>query len=183
MSKTRRVFTIIGAVFVILGSLVLMQVPEIAFELIAIGIAFMLTIYGIKYLIYYITHAQHMVGGKWLMLVGLVLLDLGALFDLCAFASMLIDQARAIMIIYVAGAHFIAAVLNIIRTVGNKKDSNPSWKIDLAQGIGNFAQVVLCLVFINHISIPVYIYCIGCIYTAILMIVSACNKTAIVYVQ
>ena len=177
MSKTRRVFTIIGAVFVILGSLVLMQVPEIAFELIAIGIACMLTLYGIKYLIYYITHAQHMVGGKWFLLIGLILFDLGA------FASMLIDQARAIMIIYVAGAHFIAAVLNVIRTVGNKKDSNPSWKIDLAQGIGNFAQVVLCLVFINHISIPVYIYCIGCIYTAILMIVSACKKTAIVYVQ
>ena len=177
MSKTRRVFTIIGAVFAIFGSLVLMLVPDIAFELIAIGIAFMLTIYGIKYLIYYITQAQHMVGGKWFLLIGLILFDLGS------FASMLIDQARAILIIYVAGAHLIAAVLNIIRTVGNKKDSNPSWKIDLAQGIGNFTQVVLCLVFINHISIPVYIYCIGCIYTSILMIVSACRKTAIVYVQ
>lgn len=177
MSKTRRVFTIIGAVFVIQGALILMLVPDMAFELIAIGISVALTFSGIKYLVYYITHAQHMVGGKWFLLIGLILFDLGT------FASLLIDQARAILIIYVAGAHLIGAILNVIRTVGNKKDSNPSWKIDLAQGIGNFAQVVLCLVFINHISIPVYIYCIGSIYTAILMIVSACRKTAIVYVQ
>lgn len=177
MSKTRRVFTVILAIFVIQASIILMMVPEMAFEVIAFGIAVMLLFYGVKYLIYYLTHAQHMVGGKWFLIIGIILFDLGA------FASSLLDQAQAILIIYVAGAHFVGAVLNIIRTVGNKKDNNPSWKIDLAQGIGNFAQVVLCLVFINHISIPVYIYCIGCIYTAVLMIITACKKTAIVYVQ
>ena len=62
-------------------------------------------------------------------------------------------------------------------------ECNPGWKIDLAQFIGNIAQVVLCLVFIKHVEIPVFIYAIGVIYTAILKIVSAFKRTAIVYVQ
>ena len=49
MSKTRRVFSIIGALFVIQGALILMLVPDMAFELIAIGIAVALTFSGIKY--------------------------------------------------------------------------------------------------------------------------------------
>jgi Na+/phosphate symporter len=87
------------------------------------------------------------------------------------------------MIVYVVAIHLVAAVVHIIRTVGNKKDGNPGWKIDFAQFFGNLAQVVLCLVFIGHVEIPVYIYCIGEIYGSILKIISSCKKTAIVYVQ
>ena len=69
MTKTKRVFTIIGAFFAIQGALILMRAPEYALEIIAIGVGFTLVIYGIKYLIYYLTHAQHMVGGKWFLLI------------------------------------------------------------------------------------------------------------------
>jgi hypothetical protein len=96
---------------------------------------------------------------------------------------MLVDEPQAIMIVYVVAIHLVAAVVNIIRTVGNKKDGNPGWKIDFAQFFGNLAQVILCHVFIGHVEIPVYIYCIGEIYGSILKIISSCKKTAIVYVQ
>ena len=111
------------------------------------------------------------------MLVGLVLLDLGAL------AMILIEQAPSIMIFYVAGVHLVSAVINIARAVSNKGDGNPGWKIDLAQGIGNIILVALCLIFINHVEIPVFIYCTGVIYSAILKIIASCKRTAIVYVQ
>ena len=177
MSKARRVWTIIGAVTAIQGAVFLMFMPIIAFEAIAMGVGMMLTFYGIKYLLYYLTHAQHMVGGKWFLLIGLILFDMGI------FATALYNQAQAIAIIYVVGAHLVGAVLNYIRAFGNKKDNNPGWKIDLAQGIGNTVQIVLCLVFINSVIIPVYCYCVYAIYTGILMIISACKKTAIVYIQ
>lgn len=177
MTRTRRVFNILGAMLAIHGALLLMIIPESAFELIAIGVGLMLAYKGLRYIIYYLTHANHMVGGKRILLVGLILFDVGA------FATALFDQAQAIMIIYVVGCHVIAAGLNLIRAVGNKKDGNPGWKIDLAQGIGNISQVVLCLIFINHVEIPVYIYCIGVIYTSVLTIISSFKRTAIVYVQ
>ena len=177
MSKTKRVWTIIGAVFAIQTALFLMIIPEIAFLLIAAFVGLWLTFYGLKYLIYYMTHAQHMVGGKWFLLLGLLMFDMGM------FATLLIDQAQMIMIIYVVAAHFVAAVLNFARAYSNKGDGNPGWKIDLAQGIGNISQVVLCLVFINYVEVPVFIYCSGVIYSSILNIITACKKTAIVYVQ
>lgn len=177
MTRTKRVLNILGAMLAIHGALLLMIIPESAFELIAIGVGLMLAYKGLRYIIYYLTHANHMVGGKRILLVGLILFDVGA------FATALFDQAQAIMIIYVVGCHVITAGLNLIRAVGNKKDGNPGWKIDLAQGIGNISQVVLCLIFINHVEIPVYIYCIGVIYTSVLTIISSFKRTAIVYVQ
>ena len=64
MSKTRRVWNIILAVLNIQGALILMLVPDIAFLLIAIFVGFMLMGRGLKYLFYYMTQANHMVGGK-----------------------------------------------------------------------------------------------------------------------
>lgn len=177
MSKTRRVWNIIAAVFMIQSALILMLIPMIAFEIIAMFVGLMLTCYGLKYLIYYITHAQHMVGGKRLLLVGLVLLDTGV------FATLLTEQAQAILIIYVVAAHLVASILNFARAFSNKGDGNPGWKIDLAQGIGNVAQVALCLIFINWVEVPVFIYCGGVIYSAVLKIIQSCKRTAIVYVQ
>ena len=177
MSKPRRVWNIIVANFMIQSAVLLMFVPDIAFEIIASCVGLVLTFYGIKYLFYYLTHAQHMVGGKWLLLAGLLLFDFGI------FASILIDQTRSIVIIYVISGHLVAAVLGIVRAVSNKGDGNSGWKIDLAQGIGNIILVVLCLVFIKHVEIPVFIYSASIIYSAILKIIQSCKRTAIVYVQ
>ena len=115
MSRTRRILNIIGAIFKIQAALFLMFIPEIGFRLIAMFVGFMLTYKGLRYLIYYLTHAQHMVGGKRILLIGLILFDMGV------FSAILYDQAQAIMIIYVVAGHLIAAVLNIVRTVGNKR--------------------------------------------------------------
>ena len=177
MSKMRRMWNILAAIFMIQSALFLMFVPDIAFELIAVFVGIMLTYYGLKYLIYYLTHAQHMVGGKRMLLVGLIMFDLGV------SATVLYDQARFIMIIYVVGANLVYAVLGIARAIGNKKDGNSGWKIDFAQGIGNIILASLCLIFINHVEIPVFIYSAGVIYSAVLKIIASCRRTAIVYVQ
>lgn len=158
-------------------ALLLMLFPSGAFVTIAMFVSIILTFRGIKFLIYYITHAQHMVGGKWLLLVGLIMLDLGML------AMALFDKAPSIMIVYVVSVHMVAGVLGIIRAVSNKNDGNTGWKIDMAQGIGNLVLVILCLVFIKHVEIPVFIYAAGVIYSAILRIIQSCKRTAIVYVQ
>ena len=121
MSKTRRLWNIIVAILMIQAALLLMLVPDASFILIVVFLSLVLTFKGLKFLIYYLTHAQHMVGGKWLMLVGLILLDMGGL------AMVLIEQAPSIMIVYVAGVHLVYAVLGIARAVTNKGDGNTGW--------------------------------------------------------
>lgn len=177
MSKAKRVWNIIVAILMIQAALFLMFIPDVAFLIIAVFVGMMLTIKGIRFLFYYATHACHMIGGKKILLVGLLMFDIGI------FSTSLLDQAQMIMIFYVVAIHLVAAVLNLARAVSNKGDGNPGWKIDLAQGIGNIAQVVLCLIFAGFVAIPVFIYCAGVIYSAVLKIISSCKKTAIVYVQ
>ena len=159
------------------AAIVLMTVPTAGFLLIAFFVGMLLAFRGIRFLIYYVTQAQHMTGGKWLMLLGLIMFDLGI------FSLTLLDKASAILIIYVVAIHLIYGVLGIVRAVSNKKDGNSGWKIDFAQGIGNLILVALCLIFIKHVEIPVYIYGAGVIYSAVLKIITSFKKTAIVYVQ
>jgi len=177
MSKTRRIWNILVAIMMIQAAAALMMVPSAGFILIAFFVGMLLAFRGIKFLIYYVTHAQHMTGGKWILLVGLIMFDLGI------FAMELLDKASAILIIYVVAIHLIYGVLGIVRAVSNKKDGNSGWKIDFAQGIGNLILVALCLIFIKHVEIPVYIYGAGVIYSAVLKIITSLKKTAIVYVQ
>ena len=143
MGKARRIFTVLASLLAIEGAISLVFMPDIALKVLAIGISITLIYYGARYLLYYITHAQHMVGGKWFLLIGLVLFDMGI------FAMTLIDQAKILTLIYIIGSHAVVAVLGMIRAVGNKKDNNPGWKIDLAQGIGAIIQITICIVFIR----------------------------------
>ena len=177
MSKVRRVLTIIVSLFGILGAVILMLIPDYSYEVLALGISLTLVYYGVRYIIYYLTNAQHMVGGKWFLLIGIIMFDMGV------FVTAIYDRAQRITLIYIISAQLIAAVLGLIRTIGDKKDNNPSWKLHLAQTIASFIQVILCVVFINSDMVPLYLYCIYAIYTAILLIISAFKKTAIVYVQ
>lgn len=177
MTKVRRIFKIIGAVLLIHIALFLMLIPQIALQLIAVMFSVILIFYGLKFILFYITHASHMVNGKWFILLGLLLFDIGV------FASLMQNQSKLITIVYIAGAHLVGAILRLIRAVGNKKDNNPGWIIDCMQSIGNFIQVAVCIIFSQYVEVPVFIYCSGLIYSAILQIIQACKRTAIVYVQ
>ena len=177
MSKARRIMTVLFALVAIFGALSLIFMPDIAFAALAFGIGITLVYYGVRYILYYLTHAQHMVGGKWFLLIGLIMFDMGV------FAVAVYDKAQMITLIYIISANLIAAVLGLIRTIGDKKDNNPAWKIHLAQCIAGFTQVILCVIFIRSTTIPICLYCIYTIYTCVLVIISAFKKTAIVYVQ
>ena len=177
MTKVRRIFKIIGAVLLIHIALFLMLIPQIALQLIAVMFSVILIFYGLKFILFYLSHASHMVYGKWFILLGLLLFDIGV------FASLMQNQSKLITIVYIAGAHLVGAILRLIRAVGNKKDNNPGWIIDCMQSIGNFIQVAVCIIFSQYVEVPVFIYCSGLIYSAILQIIQACKRTAIVYVQ
>lgn len=49
------------ALFGILGAVILMLIPDNAYEVLALGISITLVYYGVKYIIFYLTNAQHMV--------------------------------------------------------------------------------------------------------------------------
>ncbi len=177
MGKIKRVWNVISGIVVILFAMFAILIPEIAFIFIGFIAAALLLIRGVRYIIYYLTMAQHMVGGKIIMFYGVFLFDLGF------FAMTIFSEAKAVILIYLTAGHAISGGIDMIRSIRNRKDGYSSWRTDMIQGIGNILIAVICVIFVNSIDILVYVYSLGLIYLAIIRIVRAFRRSAIVYIQ
>ena len=118
-----------------------------------------------------------MVGGKSMLFYGIIMLDLGI------FAVSISERSRALIIIYLIVGHMFSGALDVVRAVRNKKEGYSSWRMDLMQGIVNLLLAAVCIIFSRSIGILVFIYFSGVIYSALLRIISAFRKTAVVYIQ
>ena len=177
MGKIKRIWNIISGILVIIFAIALMAIPDVAFKIIAFILAFLLFVRGFGYLVYYLRMAQHMVGGKYILFYGVFMLDFGV------FTVSISDEAKAIIIVYLIAGHLIGGAIDIVRSVRNRKDGYPVWKLDLAQGIVNLLIAIICLIFMKNMEVLAYIYCGGLIYLSIIRIISSFRKTAIVYIQ
>jgi len=177
MGKLKRVWNVISGIVVILFAVLAMLIPAEAFILIALIAATLLLIRGCRYIIYYLTMAQHMVGGKIILFYGIFMFDLGV------FAMTIYSEAKAVILIYLTAGHAISGVIDIVRSIRNRKDGYSSWRTDMIQGIGNILIALICVIFVGSIDILVYVYCLGLIYLAVIRIIRAFRKSAIVYIQ
>jgi len=177
MSKFKRIWYVISGIFIIIFSVLMIIFPDVAFWVIPTFIALWLFFKGLKQLIYYLTMANHMVGGKSMLFYGIIMLDLGI------FAVSISERSRALIIIYLIAGHLFSGALDVVRAVRNKKEGYSSWRMDLMQGIVNLLLAAVCIIFSRSIGILVFIYFSGVIYSALLRIISAFRKTAVVYIQ
>ncbi|MBP5261892.1 MAG: hypothetical protein J6Z43_07195 [Clostridiales bacterium] len=176
MSKFKRVWYVISGLQVILFAFFIMLLDtNTAFVIITFIIGSLLILKGLQYLIFYLTMAHHMVGGKVMLLGGVILLDLGV------FAASLVNEAKVIIIIYLISGHLLAGGIDIVRAVRSKKEGF-SWKSDMATGIGNLLVALSCIVFIGSPDILILVYCLGLMYSACVRIIRAFKKSAVVYI-
>ena len=136
-----------------------------------------LFVYGIKTLIYYITMTRHMVGGRIMLYLAVVVLDLGM------FTMMLTNIPKMYIALYLVVVYAFSGAIDILRALEAKKYQAPSWRFSLISGIINVVIAILCIVFIGSTNMIVYLYSAGLIYSAIARIITAFRKTAIVYIQ
>ena len=177
MNSGQRIKNVILGVLIILGAVILIAFPNEGLLIVAGILCLSLFIYGIKTLIYYFTMARHMVGGRIMLYLGMIVLDLGM------FALMLTDIPRIYIVLYLLIIYAFSGVIEILRALEVKKNNGPSWKFKLFSGLVNIVIAILCIVFIGHTDVIVFIYSLGLIYSAIVRIVTAFRKTAIVYIQ
>ena len=177
MSKFKRIWYIISGLAIILWSVLMINDPEDAIILTSFLIAVILVFKGLKNIIYYLTMARHMVGGKIILYYGIVLYDLGV------FAVSISVQSRIFTIIYLIAIHLFAGGVSILRLFRNHKEGFSIHKLDIAQATVNLLIALVCIFFMRSTNILVYAYCASIIYLAVLRIISAFRKTAIVYIQ
>ena len=177
MSSGQRIKNVLIGILIILGAVILIAYPEDGFIITAAILSLSLFIYGIKTLIYYITIARHMVGGRIMLYLAVVVLDLGM------FTMMLTNIPKIYIVLYLVAVYAFYGVIDILRALEAKKYQASSWRFSLISGIINVVVAILCIVFIGSTKMIVYLYCAGLIYSAIVRIVTAFRKTAIVYIQ
>ena len=177
MSSGQRIKNILIGLLIILGSMILIALPEEGLAITAGILSLSLFIYGVKSLIFYLTMARHMVGGRIMLYLAVIVLDFGM------FTMMMTNIPKVYIALYLLAIYAFSGVIGILRALEAKKYQASSWRLSLVSGVINLAVAILCAVFIGSTNMIVYLYSAGLIYSAVVRIVTAFRKTAIVYIQ
>lgn len=180
MSKGRRVREVIFGIFTILLSFLIFASPEAGLK-ITIGI-FCITLLaaGLRYIVYYVKMARYMVGGKQLLFLGI------AIFDLGLFSLSLNNVPLAFVVLYLLVAYAFSGVIGIMRALESRSYGKGSkWKLRFTTGIINIIiaiLAILCGVVFKSSEAVIGIYCAGLFYSAVIRIITAFRRSAIVYI-
>jgi uncharacterized membrane protein HdeD (DUF308 family) len=180
MSKLRRAASIITGLLQIALAIVMLLNNDIGFLVIFLIISIGMTVDGLKNLIFYLTMARHMVGGKSLLYRGLIMLDIGV------FSLSLADIPRGMLILYMLGIHAFNGVVDILRALEAKRFKSGNWKLTMGFGIANIAVPVIAVaagLLTGSMTLVIGVYSVSLIYSAIGRIITACRKTAVCYIQ
>ncbi len=177
MSRFQRVLNVaVGLVSILLG-VILILFPVYGFDIILLILSAGLFVLGIKEIIYYFSMAIHMVGGKRSLYKGVIVLEV-ALFTLSMY-----EMPTVFVLLYLIAIHAFSGGVEVMRAMEARKNGTSSYKLKLSHGIIDLLMAVCCLVFIKHGDTAVYIYSAGLIYSAIIKIITAFKRTAVVYIQ
>ena len=180
MTKLQRIRKVLLAVLMLLCCFVLVKEPENGFYIVALIISVSLLLYALRCLLYYFTMARHMVGGKSVLFKGIILLDLAV------FTISMVNDPQYFIVLYLLGIHAVSGVLSILRALEARRYQAPSWRRSLISGIANLTVAVLAVVagFFHHSTTDlVYIYAACLFFSACDQLITAFQRTAIVYIQ
>ena len=171
---------ILNAFILVLCAVLIVIQGENGLPLAALVISLSLILYAVRTLVYYFTMARHMVDGKYILFKGVILLDLGVV------TLSVSDNASRFLILYLLGAHVFSGGISILRALEARRFGALSWRLRLTEGILNLFIAAVALIFglfLGSLRTVCWIYASGLIYSAILKIIGAFRKTAIVYIQ
>ena len=177
MTKAQRIFNIAAGIVMIISSIFLITDPKNGYIIVVILICVSLFIYGIRELLYYFLMARHMVGGRLILYIGIIILDAGI------FTALLSDIPSSYVMLYLIVLYAVSGVIDILRAFEEKKLEVSAWKWKLAYGIVNLLISIAGIVFISNQDIAVVIYAAGLIYSGVTRIISSFRRTAVVYIQ
>lgn len=180
MTKFGRVMNAISALFMIAVAVLMFFLDAIhGLKLVMIVVQAGMTLRGLQAIVYYFSMARHMVGGKNVLFRGMIFLDLGVL------AGTIFEHPAVYILIYISALHIFTGAVSALRANESRKIGS-SWRLKMAYGITNIALaliVVICGIAFGRLSIAVWVYSVGLIYSSVLNIISSFRKTEIVYIQ
>ncbi len=175
MSNFQKAKSVLFALAMIASGVLLLVAGQSGIVFVALALSVLLMAYGIKKLAFYLTMARHMVGGKMLLYLGIIALDVGTL------ALTFLDSPNIIVVLYLVGAYALSGVLSVLRSREAQKLGG-SWKLRMCSGVVSLLVAATCIVFIQDATILLYVFAAGLIYSACLRIIQTLRTTDIIYI-
>ena len=177
MRGIKRIKNLLVALWLLLYAWGMLEFPEEGPETALFFFSIALILMGAKYLLFYFTMARFMVGGKELLYRGAIILDLGI------FALGITDVPNFYIMLYFVGIMSFYGVLTILNAVEAKRVMAPHWKLKFAEGAVALAFGIICLLNLSSVRLVAYALAADFTYLAIVRIITAFRKTAIVYIE
>lgn len=178
MNSIQRTQKFLSGLGMLLGSIILIKEPEDGYYIVAFLLSLSLLLSGIRSLVYYITMARNMVGGRSILYKALILMDLG-LFTMTA-----ITIPKIYLICHLLLSHAFSGLVDMLKAVEDKKLQASSWRMSFICGLGNMliAATAFACVLNKSTALVMDIYCAGLAYSAVMQMAASFRKTAIVYI-
>ncbi len=177
MTRLQKIYSLIFGILMICVAVIIPFFPEYSYDIILTIMSIALMFYGLKLLIYFLTMARYMVGGRTVLYRALILIDFGYL----TFSFN--DVNKIYILMYLAIIHAISGIIELMRARESINIGTKSWKLKFSHGVINVFISIACLAFVKHDNVGVYIYCAGLVYSGIIRIVTALRRTTFIYIQ
>ena len=178
MNGFQRVRKVLFGLCMIAVALILILFPsDEAYMLIVAILSLGLAIAGIKDIIFYFTMARHMIGGKMILIQGVIILDFALITGSLTYVP------KIYILLYLIGIHAFSGVVEVLRAMESKKAVEGPWKLKFSHGVINFLLAVACLIFIRKSNTALLIYSLGLIYSAVVRIFSAFRRTSFILIE
>ena len=136
-----------------------------------------LTIQAMKDIIFFFTLARHMVGGKMILLKGVILLDFAL------FTGSMSDVPKIYILLYLIAIHAFSGAVEVLRAMEARRAVSGPWKMKFTHGIIDFFLALSCLLFIKHPYTALIIFSIGLIYSGLMRIAGAFRRTTFMLIS
>ena len=177
MKRPQRTLNFIIAEVLILIAIIMIAAPQYGYRVMTLMLCATMIIYGVRQLYFYFTMSRHMVGGKYMLYVGVVAIDFGL------FTFTLLSVPKVYVLAYLILTYVITAVVSFLRAREAKSYGAISWRGKMIYAVINLIIAIISLIFIRYSEVLVTIYAASLIYAAIMRIYETVRTTAIVYVQ
>lgn len=179
MTLMQRIRKIAAALISILFAWIILKAGQDGFLIVSLLLSLSMVAFGLRNILFYLIMARHMVDGRSILYIGVIALNFGV------FTLSISHNYGVFIVLYLLGFHALTGVLEILRAREARQYDAPSWRMNLAAGIANIGFAAAAVIFglgRGDMRTLTVIYAVGLIYSALLNLISAFRKTAIVYI-
>ncbi|MCR4589487.1 MAG: hypothetical protein K5668_01535 [Lachnospiraceae bacterium] len=168
---------IVGVVMLIVAVVFIIDPSDSAYLFVIFALSLGLTIYGLKNIIFYFTMARHMVGGKIMLVQGVII------FDLALLTGSLSDVPKIYVLLYLVIVHAFSGIIEILRAMEARRAVSGPWRMKFSHGVMNCLLALACFIFIRQTHTALIIYSLGLLYSAIMRIADTFRRTTFILIE